>query len=154
MRITRWVNVGVWFLLIALICLPLQPLFAMVLQAAADSGATAPGGKAEFIVGTAALGAFLAETIGTFVLNLWNKAGNFLDGKSNGLKMALALFVTGALGLLFGLISEQLTHNANWVVTLGLSVAAGVVQIVKTGMTIDTVKSKLTSAEKNSIAGR
>lgn len=151
MHRSRWVAFAC--LALAVLLLPLLPA---LLFAQGDSTVTFPPPDAhtQFVLGLGVLAAFIAEKVGSLLVSQWNKAGGWLDGKANGLKAAVAVALTGALGLLIGAVAQALTHATNWIVTFALSVAAGIVSTISAGVTIDAVKSKLTSSERNSIAGR
>lgn len=130
------------------------PVALYALQGDSTVTVPPPDAHTQFVLGLGVLAAFIAQQVGSMLVSLWNKAGGWLDGKSNGLKQVVAVASIGSIGLLIGAIAQALTHATNWAVTFALSVAAGIVQVVSTGMTIDAVKSKLTSSERSSIAGR
>lgn len=120
----------------------------------ADTVVSTPDPHTQFVLGLGVLAAYIARELGSLLVGLWNKAGNFLDGKSNGFKQAVAVALSGALGLLINAVANALTHQTNWIVTFALSVAMGMVSVVNAGVTIDAVKSKMTSMERQSVAGR
>jgi hypothetical protein len=102
-----------------------------------------PDANTQFVLGLGVLAAYIAREVGSLLVSLWNKAGGWLDGKSNGLKQAVAVGLTGSLGLAVNAIAAALTHSTNWIVTFALSIVAGIISTVSAGVTIDAVKSKM-----------
>lgn len=121
----------------------LLALNSIPLLAQADTVVSTPDPHTQFVLGLGVLAAFIAEKVGSLVVSVWNRAGNWLEGKANGFKMAVAVTLTGAIGLLLNVIAQALTHQTNWIVTFALSVAAGLIQTVNAAVTIDATKSKM-----------
>ncbi len=123
----------------------LLALFLPVLLAAqADS--IPPGNTNDphvaFALGLAGLAAFIAQAIGSKLIAVWNKVGGAIEGFSNGSKRALAVALTGALGLAVNYIAGMLTHSTSWLATFGLSLVAGVISTFTAGLAIDNAKAK------------
>lgn len=120
-------------------------------QTPGDTVISTPDAHAQFVLGVGVIAAYIAREISSLLISLWNKAGAWLDGKSNGAKQAFAVFFTGILGLLINAVASALTHQTSWIVTGLLSVVMGFVSTLNAAVTIDAAKTKMFPAAKRAV---
>lgn len=135
---------------VALLVLSVLPWLGIVLLAQ-DSTATPtiPNANATLVLALAGLAAFVAQAIGSWLVSQWNKIGGWLEERSNGSKRFVAVALTGALGLATNGILSLMSTNTNWLAATGLSVVAGVVSVLTTGLAIDTAKARMLATQRS-----
>jgi hypothetical protein len=149
-RLTRTDSATRWLVAALVLALVLTAPFAALVAQVADTGAAVPPPEAhtQFILGIAAIAAVIGREVSSLLVGIWNRAGKWLDGKPDGLKQAVAITLSGVIGLGANAIAAALTHSTNWIVSAIFSLILGVLGTVNAAVTIDATKSKLLAASK------